>query len=191
MYSSIALFSLVPLVSSLALPQTGAPSAPQQFRLQNIASHFMGDNSGIANGAWPPGTGFNTTISFTFAQDFANTTVSTAPTAVGCSAQWVPKGTGAQAYPTDWVECVNDGGFYWKFQKSADMDKGYAGAFLMDIRFDGIVNGVNHQFLATANVTANDYTPGANSLQCLGGAPLTGIHCTQPNGPFTIPVSGA
>ncbi|KAI9688158.1 MAG: hypothetical protein M1822_001664 [Bathelium mastoideum] len=145
----------------------------------------MGDNSGIANGAWPPGSGFNSTISFTLLQDFANTTDEVAPTAVACSAQWVPAGTGAQGYPTTWVPCGDAGsGTSWKFENTTDMNKGYAGDFIIDVKLDGSIGDETHEFTGAVNVTSDSST--GNSVTCLGGAPLTGIHCT--GGPFTIPV---
>ncbi|KAF2237891.1 hypothetical protein EV356DRAFT_564486 [Viridothelium virens] len=185
MHSSVALLCLLPLVSCAALPRR-APTG--SWQVSDIATHYMGDNSGIANGAWPPGSGFNSTISFTLSQNFANTTHETAPTAFGCSAQWVPKGSGAQAYPTDWVQCGGAGsGTSWKFLNTTTMNEGYAGAFILDIKQEGTVHGVSHEFAGKINITANDYTAGDNSITCLGGAPLTGIHCT--GGPFTAQVT--
>ena len=141
MHSSITLLSLVPLVSCAALPRSAfTTGAAKSWQMSSVATHFMGDNSGIANGAWPPGSGFNSTISFTLSQDFANTAGETAPTSTGCSAQWVPKGTGAEAYPTNWVKCgAANSGISWKFGKTTTMDEGYAGSFVVDVKMDGTV----------------------------------------------------
>ena len=100
----------------------------------------MGANSGIASGSWPPGTAFNSTISFALSQDFANTAHESAPTDSGCSAQWVPGATGAQAYPTNWVECGDAGsGVSWRFENTTAMNQGYAGSFVIDVKMDGTV----------------------------------------------------
>lgn len=141
MHSSIALISLIHLASCATLPKTASTTAAaKSWQMSDVATHYMGDNSGIANGAWPPGSEFNSTISFTLSQDFANTANETAPTAVGCSAQWVPKGTGAQAYPTNWVECGNAAsGMSWKFEKTTAMDEGYSGTFNIDVKMEGTV----------------------------------------------------
>jgi hypothetical protein len=79
----------------------------ETWSLSVVNSHYMGANSGIANGAWPPGSEFNSTVDFVLQRipgdDGANYTE------VSCSADW-----NDPDYPTTWMAC-NDSETRWRF----------------------------------------------------------------------------
>ncbi|KAF2810246.1 uncharacterized protein BDZ99DRAFT_476429 [Mytilinidion resinicola] len=94
---------LYPLLSSLLiLPTLGNPINPRStpntaskseiWHISAFTAHFMGDDSGLPGGEWPPGVNFNTTLSFTLA--FPDNTTSS------CAATFQEPGT-----PTAYTVC--------------------------------------------------------------------------------------
>jgi|SRR5579871_705469 len=81
--------------------------AAESWSLQMVNTHFMGNNSGIANGAWPPSFIFPSSVDFTFRRTPGNN--GSLWTSAACSANWT-----ASDYPKDWKAC-NDTTVMWRF----------------------------------------------------------------------------
>lgn len=101
--------TLLPLLTS-ALPTTLHPRTPTatQYEITNLKTHFMGSNSGIANGDWPPSSVFNSTLELVV--QYPSTDYSSAlPDTTTCTGSW-PYGT----HPEAWIPCA-DGSVGWRF----------------------------------------------------------------------------
>jgi hypothetical protein len=80
------------------------PASGGNTTITSMNVTFMGQNSGLPGGAWPPASVFNSTIDFTVVA--ADTTDST-----NCSASWV------YTKPSfDWKLC-DDGHTHWRFDQ--------------------------------------------------------------------------
>lgn len=107
------------IISTAALAMA---AMAENWSLSVINSHFMGNNSGIANGTWPPGTEFNSTVNFVLQRMPGD--LGTAYTAVGCATNWKEPD-----YPKSWMAC-NDTGTRWRFATEQSFT---AGNFTLEI----------------------------------------------------------
>ena len=82
-------------------------AAAENWSLPVVNTHFMGNNSGIANGAWPPSSLFPSSVDFIFRRTPGNN--GTFWTTAACSANWT-----ASNYPKNWKVC-NDTTVMWRF----------------------------------------------------------------------------
>lgn len=92
------------LTAALAMTKT---AVTETWSLSVVNSHYMGENSGIANGVWPPGSEFNSTINFTLERIPGGQ--GSNYTEVLCSADWSDPD-----YPTTWIAC-SDSKTRWRF----------------------------------------------------------------------------
>jgi hypothetical protein len=67
------------------------PTDPEPWNVLAMAVEFMGENSGIGDGSWPPGTEFNSTLLFIVEFPFG---------LVQCAANWE-----YTRVPTKWFDC--------------------------------------------------------------------------------------
>lgn len=80
----------------------------ETWSLDGLATHFMGANSGLPGGQWPPGSQFNSSIAFAVS---SSTSPALAPTVIAeCSANWAPP-----AVPVDWASCEGTSSLQWRF----------------------------------------------------------------------------
>lgn len=108
----LVLFKMLP-ISLLSLLSLAGLAKAETWSLSQVSSHFMGSNSGIAGGAWPPGTEFNTTVEFILQRIPGD--LGTVSTAVCCSACWQEPD-----YPTSWMAC-NDSSTRWRLPAQEGM----------------------------------------------------------------------
>ncbi|OJD34364.1 uncharacterized protein BKCO1_2300033 [Diplodia corticola] len=157
----LSLLGLGALVSAAPTLMHRSVSATQ-YEISTLKTHFMGKNSGIADGSWPAGTEFNSTIELTVeypAQSGANASSESTT----CTANW-QNGT----HPIDWNACENkDVG--WKFTDFATEAK-----FTIEV---GRITGEDSAETGSVSVEANNLASDNSWLTCLAGAPTTGIHC--------------
>lgn len=81
--------------------------ATESWSLPVVNTHFMGNNSGIASGAWPPFSSFTSSMDFIFRRTPGDN--GTFWTSASCSANW-----NASDYPKTWKAC-NDTATMWRF----------------------------------------------------------------------------
>lgn len=81
-----------------------------------LTNHFMGSNSGIADGSWPASEAFNSTMDFTLQLVPPNET-DPGFAQTQCSGSWAGK-----SYPMSWVSCEASWA-KWRFQKSASWNE--------------------------------------------------------------------
>ena len=89
----VALFACAPAL--LASPVRVARSTSESWAVSDLRTHFMGANSGLPGGAWPPGSAFNSSVDFTLQTD------STGDESRVCSVSWTPPD-----YPTGFTPCA-------------------------------------------------------------------------------------
>lgn len=99
----------------------------ESWSLPVMNSHFMGNNSGIANGDWPPSTQFPSSVDFIFRRTPGNN--GTLWTSAACSANWT-----ASDYPKNWKVC-NDTTVMWRFSNQPGT---FAANFTLEIIQAGI-----------------------------------------------------
>jgi hypothetical protein len=121
------LFSLVLAVQFITL--ASASKVIEYFSISELTTHFMGPNSGLPSGTWPPGSGFPSSIDFTIYHYF-NTTllnegneaveIKTVPSPgdVHCGMNWITPNF-------DWVDCphhaVGHDGFRFRFKQQDEL----------------------------------------------------------------------
>jgi hypothetical protein len=91
----------------------------ESWSINTLENHFMGTNSGIADGTWPPNSGFFSTSEFVLRQSFVrgpavNGTFPVSSVVLHndtkCGTHWLPdppvkSPAGAGKMPTEWVMC--------------------------------------------------------------------------------------
>lgn len=97
-------------------------AASEIWSLPLVNTHFMGNNSGIANGAWPPSSVFPNSVDFIFRRTPGNN--DTFWTNAACSANWT-----ASDYPKNWKAC-NDTTVVWRFSTQSGT---FAANFTLEI----------------------------------------------------------
>lgn len=122
--SSAILSLLLPLTLAAPTAPTGPP--PQQWQIPTLSTHFMGANSGIANGAWPDWAKFNSSLAFSLA--YSPRSNSSSSSTVSCEANWVPG-----AYPTTWTPCSDGSKVQWKLADGAAFE---SARFTLDFMVD-------------------------------------------------------
>ncbi|GME23225.1 hypothetical protein BKCO1_2300033 [Neofusicoccum parvum] len=132
-----------------------------QYEISTLKTHFMGKNSGIADGSWPPGSEFNSTIELVINYPSA-VAESTIPETATCTANWV-YGT----HPADWVLC-DDANLAWKFTEFST-----EASFTIEV---GRKFSEGNVYTGSVRITSNRQD-NDSWFTCIGGAPTTGINC--------------
>lgn len=97
-------------------------AAAESWSLPVVNTHFMGNNSGIGNGTWPPSSAFPSSVDFIFRRTPGDN--GTLWTSAACSANWT-----ASDYPKNWKAC-NDTTVVWRF---ANQPGTFAANFTLEI----------------------------------------------------------
>ncbi|KAB2580881.1 hypothetical protein BFW01_g6642 [Lasiodiplodia theobromae] len=159
---NLAILSLGTLASAAPTLLPRDVSATQ-YEISTLGTHFMGKNSGIADGSWPDSAKFNSTIQLTINYPANNGINGSKPESTTCTGSWI-NGT----HPLGWNACENkDVG--WKFTD-----------FISEAKFTLVVGRITGEASADTGSVAIDSKAYASSdswLICLSGAPFTGIHC--------------
>lgn len=105
-----------------------AGASAETWAIQNLTSHFMGRDSGLPGGQWPPGDQFNSTVNFNLVIE-SNTTAT-----VACAANWTPPN-----YPTNYIVCGQPN-VKFRFEQKGDFNEGQ---FTLDlVRSESVVKYV-------------------------------------------------
>ncbi|KAF2753509.1 hypothetical protein EJ05DRAFT_219849 [Pseudovirgaria hyperparasitica] len=160
--------STISTLSALTFLSLNLPTAvADQWFVSQLSTHFMGPNSGLPGATWPPGTGFNSSVTFTVEHQLDSVSESISGS---CTASFIEKQP-----PTGWIDCTSDNTdevLSWRFTP---------GSFVSEARFGIDVIGAQTESQAVSSaslsVSSNDLSAADSYLTCLGGAPLTGIHC--------------
>ncbi|KAF2458104.1 hypothetical protein BDY21DRAFT_371009 [Lineolata rhizophorae] len=171
-----AILALASAAYGAAISQTGysAAALAESWEIPEMKVHFMGANSGIGDGSWPPGTEFNSTIEFELDRYATQQSEDSAPGAsVGettCGASWVEG-----ELPTEWIQC-GDAKVEWKMVETSEMSET---DFTMEVRLMMTDSETVEPLYAEAQtrVTANTRGSPSSYLTCLGSEPFDGIRC--------------
>ncbi|KAL0264438.1 hypothetical protein SLS55_000388 [Diplodia seriata] len=159
---TLALLGLGGLTSAAPTLMHRTVSATQ-YEISTLKTHFMGKNSGIADGSWPAGTEFNSTIELTIQYPGQSGAVNASAESTTCTASW-PNGT----HPVDWNACENEN-VGWKFTDFTTEAK-----FTVEV---GRITGETSADTGSVSIEANNFASDDSWLTCIAGAPTTGIHC--------------
>ncbi|KAF2087708.1 hypothetical protein K490DRAFT_56796 [Saccharata proteae CBS 121410] len=154
----LCLVSASPLASALSIPKRAVNLTT--FEIPTMSSHFMGANSGIGNGEWPPNAAFNSTLSFVV--NYASLSGG-APLNVTCSGNWTESSP-----PTTWNLCPNSV-VSWRFDNFTS-----PGDFVLEVSRQ--VSRLS-AYAGKVNVTSDDAGDPTSYLTCLEGEPYDGIRC--------------
>ncbi|KAF2098363.1 hypothetical protein NA57DRAFT_77154 [Rhizodiscina lignyota] len=171
-----SLLSLNFLITCLLLLQLALADT---WQIPTLTNHFMGSNSGITDGSWPPNKAFNSTMNFTI-QYLPKSFNDKAFSQTECSGSWV-----GEAYPTTWLSC-KDSRVKWRFQKS---NKWNECNFVLEVAVTQVAQGsLTSLTLLSANVTANAGSSApTNYLTCIScGPPYSGV-CGKTDGMLSNP----
>ncbi|EKG18304.1 hypothetical protein MPH_04436 [Macrophomina phaseolina MS6] len=159
-YSALLAIGLSALASGAAIPTlTKRSVSAQEYDISTLKTHFMGKNSGLGDGSWPPGSEFNSTIELVV--NYPGDDDATASTT--CTGTWVNG-----SHPTDWNAC-DDAAVAWKFAKFTTEAK-----FTLEI---GRSTGAQSSSTGSVDVTSNNLADDNSWLTCLAGPPLQGLKC--------------
>ncbi|OCK79755.1 hypothetical protein K432DRAFT_405291 [Lepidopterella palustris CBS 459.81] len=159
-------------VSAILIAPSPTPNSTELWTIPDLATHFMGANSGLPGG-WPTNTGFNSTVSFTL-----NLALNTS---TQCSTNWTQP-----FYPTAYIPCTD---LVSQFQLQNTPDRNFSeGDFVLNVKAPGMHSSfrTNITFTASVHVSSDNLADPSSYLTCLGGAPLSGIHCAM-NGMISVP----
>jgi hypothetical protein len=128
----------------------------------------MGKNSGLADGKWPPDSGFPTTANFVLRQGFEEgpavngifrKSAAVRHNDIKCGATWMPdppknSPASARPMPTDWVMCDEgrngSAGFQFRFKKGS-VSPANPTSFLLEIERVGWVSSSQVAVFEDAN----------------------------------------
>jgi|SRR5215469_9176981 len=101
--------SILKMLASMLILNAGLIiiAAAENWSLLVVNTHFMGNNSGIANGAWPSSSLLPSSVDFIFRRTPGDN--GTFWKSAACSANWT-----ASDYPKNWKAC-NDTTVIWRF----------------------------------------------------------------------------
>jgi hypothetical protein len=154
------LIAILLLLLQWIAPIVTAGWIKETWTITSLTTHFMGKNSGIANGEWPPDSGFPSTANFVLRQSFERgpavggifqESAQVVHNDVPCGATWMPDsldsrdgieaGEGAGVMPTDWTVC-DEGrngslGIRFRFGAVGDAAAATPAGFELEVGRDG------------------------------------------------------
>ncbi|QDS69924.1 hypothetical protein FKW77_001544 [Venturia effusa] len=184
----------LPLLFLLALVQAGW--IQEAWSITQLTTHFMGKNSGLGDGTWPPASGFSSTASFILRQSFRRgpsvggmfrESAKPMHNDVHCSATWTPNRVGrsvvdAGKMPEGWIMCEEGRNaslsMRFRFRNLTEGVSANPTGFGMEVGVVGTEESWVVPFATDANIPdVNNVTDPYGWLICAGAEPLSGVHC--------------